>query len=773
MVAACALLLMPRACVALGARLTWLPTPGVSDYRLYIHTSGGDYGAAIDLPGLSPDPDGLIRYVQTGLTESAAYYFVVTAYVDETESPRSNEVVLTYSEVASYLDSDGDLLLDAVEDRDLDMVTDPGETDRRLADTDGDGIDDGAEVANGTDPLDANDPAVGGDACTTAVAIPAAGGTFAGSTSGASTLVGTCADTTTSPEKVYRWTPATSGLATIETCSGTDTSFDTVLYVRQSDCATGTQIACNDDTGSCATAEPNNHHGSRIQPSVTAGETYFIVVDGFKDSGAFSLHVLPPPVVATATVTPGPAATRSATATVATTRTPTPTSTPVTTVTPTLSTTTTPIRTATTTETRTPTPTATPTSTATATVTATPTVTPTPTATPTGACALPTVIPPIGGSFTGTNSADAGNLAGSCAETDAASESVFSWTPNASGFASLETCNGSETDFDTVLYVRMTSCFTGPEVDCNNDSGGCQTDTKGKPRGSRLRISVNAGQTYFIVVDGWNRAAGRFQLTVDAPAGSTASAADFAFAESNPGARSDAEGAETDDGAAAIMAEPYLCHRTNIADDASPEPASLSPIHVTDRFGELFGGARTARALCLPVLSTDGEPPTSAPPLERRDLRVDDYFPVPPRTFRLRNALGDVELELTRPDLVQTPAALEPSGAEPDLGSAGPFACYRVRDESAQSERPATTPLVLGDALYSVTTPSRLCTLAQRAEEQDTPAVQVCYRAREEGPGVANDTAVPAFEVTTVFGTSARELGPVSEICLPSELLAE
>jgi hypothetical protein len=284
---------------------------------------------------------------------------------------------------------------------------------------------------------------------------------------------------------------------------------------------------------------------------------------------------------------------------------------------------------------------------------------------------------------------------------------------------------------------------------------------------------VNAGQTYFIVVDGLNGAAGHFRLTVDAPAGSTASAADFAFAESNPGARSDAErGAETDGGAAAIMAEPYLCHRTSIVDDASPEPASLSPIHVTDRFGELFGGARTARALCLPVPSTDGEPPTSAPPLERRDLRVDDYFPVPPRTFRLRNALGDVELELTRPDLVQTPAALEPSGAEPDLGSAGPFACYRVRDESAPSERPATTPLVLGDVLYSVTTPSRLCTLAQRAEEQDTPTVQVCYRAREEGPGVASDTAVPAFEVTTVFGASARELGPVSEICLPSELLA-
>jgi len=111
-----------------------------------------------------------------------------------------------------------------------------------------------------------------------------------------------------------------------------------VLYVRQRDCATGSQIACNDDTGSCMTSEPNDHHGSRVQPTVTAGETYFIVVDGYRSSGPFTLRVLPPPVVsasatAVATVTPAPAPTRTALPTIAATGTAIRTSTPVATAT--------------------------------------------------------------------------------------------------------------------------------------------------------------------------------------------------------------------------------------------------------------------------------------------------------------------------------------------------------------------------------------------------------------------------------------------------------
>src|SRR5437764_6407020 len=84
-------------------------------------------------------------------------------------------------------------------------------------------------------------------ACDTATVIAAAGGTVTGSTSGASTLTGTCGSTGGAPEKVYLWTPVNSGVATIQTC-GAGTSFDSVLYVRPAaSCAITADLACNDD----------------------------------------------------------------------------------------------------------------------------------------------------------------------------------------------------------------------------------------------------------------------------------------------------------------------------------------------------------------------------------------------------------------------------------------------------------------------------------------------------------------------------------------------
>jgi hypothetical protein len=85
-------------------------------------------------------------------------------------------------------------------------------------------------------------------------------------------------------------------VATLKTCDGAGTAYDTVVYLRRSDCGAGQEVACNDDTPGCATSEPNDHHGSRLTPTVTAGETYFIVVDGYAAShGTFTLTVDPPP----------------------------------------------------------------------------------------------------------------------------------------------------------------------------------------------------------------------------------------------------------------------------------------------------------------------------------------------------------------------------------------------------------------------------------------------------------------------------------------------
>src|SRR5262249_51489566 len=126
--------------------------------------------------------------------------------------------------------------------------------------------------------------------CSGATTIPAAGGTFTGTTSGTGSLAGSCGSSSPSPERVYLWTPAASGTAIIQTC-GTGTNFDSVLYVRGGSC-TGTEMACNDDA---CTIAGGTSHGSRVTPVVTAGQPVAIVVDGFRgQAGTYSLSVTPP-----------------------------------------------------------------------------------------------------------------------------------------------------------------------------------------------------------------------------------------------------------------------------------------------------------------------------------------------------------------------------------------------------------------------------------------------------------------------------------------------
>jgi len=142
-----------------------------------------------------------------------------------------------------------------------------------------------------------------GGSCAAPIAIAPGGGTLTGITSGASALSGSCAASASlnAPEQVFQWTPATSGTATIQTC-GAGTAFDTVVYVLNGTCG-GAEIACNDDTTGCGTSGPctnASHHGSKLTPTVTAGQSYIIVVDGYNGScggslGSFSLSVTPPP----------------------------------------------------------------------------------------------------------------------------------------------------------------------------------------------------------------------------------------------------------------------------------------------------------------------------------------------------------------------------------------------------------------------------------------------------------------------------------------------
>ncbi len=341
--------------------------------------------------------------------------------------------------------------------------------------------------------------------CNVAAVLPAGGGTVSGTTSGSSRYAGSCGSTGNSPDAAFQWTPATSGTATAFTC-GNATRFDSVLYVRADTC-TGSELGCNDDTQGCGTGEPHHYHGSRVSFPVTAGRTYFLVVDGYNGAGGgFGLTVTAPSgsaPTATRTATPTTAATPSRTAT------PVPTATPTRTLTP--AATSTPGATSTSALTATPAETATAGSTTTPTASATPV----PTATAAGACGAATTISGEGGTFTGTT-AGASTLAASCASSNTSPERVYRWIPARSGTALLETC-GTATTFDSILSVRQSSCTTGPERACNDDTPGCGTGEPHHYHGSRLSLPVTAGETYFIVVDGYGGGRGNYQLRVTLP----------------------------------------------------------------------------------------------------------------------------------------------------------------------------------------------------------------------------------------------------------------
>jgi hypothetical protein len=823
--AVCASVVSPRDGVAFDARIAWTAVANVTGYRVYVRTADDPDSPGIDVGRPTADADGVIRHVMTGLSASSSHYFSVTSYSGGTESAQSNERILTYEVVSALLDSDDDGLLDLLEDRDLDMVTDPNETDRRRPDTDGDGIGDGVEVLTGTNPLDPNDPRpaasptavrtstptpvptlaptsaptqapttaptpppTSGGTCAAPIAIPAAGGTFTGTTTGTGALRGSCAGTSNGPELVYRWTPTISGRAVIETCSASGTNFDTLVYLRRADCAAGAEVGCNDDTGSCVTAEPSTYHGSRLAPTVNAGETYFIVVDGFNESGAFTLRVIAPtpPVAATPTVTStGPTRTATPqptntapptlTATRTATRTPTRTPTPTRTVTPTQ----------TATRTATPVATATPISTASAAITAsasatareTSTVTPTPTATstPVGACANAIEIAPEGGAFLGTTTVGAaGDLAGSCADTDASNETVFRWIPSASGEAIVSTC-GTSTTFDTAVYVRERDCGAGFEVACNNNALGCKTIDGGPPRASRVRLNVVAGRSYFLVVDGVKGAAGDFVLNVQAPLSSGVPVLDpDATPPDGTGEPTSPEEPPVEDPEPTRADVAYVCRSIEPLSDGL-EPEETMDVQVSDPFADLVGAAAEPRALCVPATTGEAASGTiTDPPLVQHEVEIEAFAATDLRTIQLRNTLGDLTVDVyaDRAALEAPATVTPPFGAASDVAAVAPHACYQVRAASEVRRQNLMLTSLDEVAQFRISVPEHLCVATASGDGTGARVVSLCYAARRrestDDPGMRAEV-----EITSELGTVMGRIRSVDQVCLPSEIVVD
>jgi large repetitive protein len=91
----------------------------------------------------------------------------------------------------------------------------------------------------------------------------------------------------------------------------------------------------------------------------------------------------------------------------------------------------------------------------------------------------------------------------------------YSWTAPSSGSVTFQTCDGTNTNFDTTLVAFNTASLpltSDTPLAYNDDTPGCAITSNGG-RGSRITFAVTSGVTYRIQVDGYSSIVGSFSLT--------------------------------------------------------------------------------------------------------------------------------------------------------------------------------------------------------------------------------------------------------------------
>mgnify|MGYP002525883757 FL=1 len=135
--------------------------------------------------------------------------------------------------------------------------------------------------------MDYATPRQGGDTIGDATAIDALPFDAAGTTAGyIDDYDEECPYTgSTSPDVVYSYAPTADMSIDISIC---ESAYDTKLYVYENDA--GNNIACNDDA--CNSSDGSPYRSTLDQVSLTAGNTYYIVVDGYSgNSGDYNISV--------------------------------------------------------------------------------------------------------------------------------------------------------------------------------------------------------------------------------------------------------------------------------------------------------------------------------------------------------------------------------------------------------------------------------------------------------------------------------------------------
>ncbi len=119
----------PTVTSAYTARMAWTAVPGAAGYSIQVRRDGAAEVDVVDVGARSADADGIVRFDMPALAGTVTRSFTVTSYDSaQLASASSNAIALRYADVANVVDSDGDGLSDAEEDRDRDHVVDAGES---------------------------------------------------------------------------------------------------------------------------------------------------------------------------------------------------------------------------------------------------------------------------------------------------------------------------------------------------------------------------------------------------------------------------------------------------------------------------------------------------------------------------------------------------------------------------------------------------------------------------------------------------------------------
>jgi hypothetical protein len=155
------ILASPSVATAYDVMLRWSGTddPAIAGYHVIARAVGGAELPPVDVA--RPRRDGTGQFTATigDFDVATSYVFTLSAYdAHGFELSRSNERSISYAEAAAVVDSDHDGRTDAEEDVNLNLQRDAGETNRLVADTDGDLVPDGIEIGYGADPLTPGSP---------------------------------------------------------------------------------------------------------------------------------------------------------------------------------------------------------------------------------------------------------------------------------------------------------------------------------------------------------------------------------------------------------------------------------------------------------------------------------------------------------------------------------------------------------------------------------------------------------------------------------------